>query len=272
MVVGACTGSDAHTVGIDAILNYKGFAGDKGLESYKWFEAYNLGAQVENEQLAERALALKADAVLVSQVITQRNCHKENAAAFIELASAPRLPREDGPPPRGPRIDQQARARARVRRRLRSGTKPGDVASFLVERLCAVPGAPQSERRLSARGAGRCALRGVALAAACSDAASTAAPDPSDAAADGARGQRGRGHRDGGALAATGYCDTIADGFVHSTCVVDASWPRTRRSAARSSPRRATRGTSRVTPRWRARASSLLRPRRRVAPRSPRWA
>ena len=52
MVVGACTGSDAHTVGIDAILNYKGYAGDKGLESYKGFEVYNLGAQVENDQLA----------------------------------------------------------------------------------------------------------------------------------------------------------------------------------------------------------------------------
>ena len=53
VVVGACTGSDAHTVGIDAILNYKGYAGDKGLESYKGFEVYNLGAhEVENAQLA----------------------------------------------------------------------------------------------------------------------------------------------------------------------------------------------------------------------------
>src|SRR5262249_46822632 len=34
VVVGACTGSDAHTVGIDAILNMKGYAGDKGLEAY----------------------------------------------------------------------------------------------------------------------------------------------------------------------------------------------------------------------------------------------
>ena len=32
VVVGACTGSDAHTVGIDAILNVKGYAGEKGLE------------------------------------------------------------------------------------------------------------------------------------------------------------------------------------------------------------------------------------------------
>ncbi|MCU0657589.1 MAG: cobalamin-dependent protein [Polyangiaceae bacterium] len=85
VVVGACTGSDAHTVGIDAILNYKGYAGDKGLESYKGFRAHNLGAQVENEELASRAAALGADAILVSQVIPPRNCHKENAAALIDL-------------------------------------------------------------------------------------------------------------------------------------------------------------------------------------------
>ncbi len=31
-VVGACIGTDAHTVGIDAILNLKGIAGEKGLD------------------------------------------------------------------------------------------------------------------------------------------------------------------------------------------------------------------------------------------------
>ena len=35
VVVGACIGTDAHTVGIDAILNIKGFAGEKGLEYYR---------------------------------------------------------------------------------------------------------------------------------------------------------------------------------------------------------------------------------------------
>ena len=48
MVLGACTGSDAHAVGIDAIMNMKGFAGDYGLERYPAFDARNLGAQVEN--------------------------------------------------------------------------------------------------------------------------------------------------------------------------------------------------------------------------------
>ena len=45
VVIGACTGSDAHAVGIDAIMNMKGFAGDYGLERYACFEAANLGAR-----------------------------------------------------------------------------------------------------------------------------------------------------------------------------------------------------------------------------------
>ena len=45
VVVGACIGTDAHTVGIDAILNIKGFAGEKGLEYYGEFEVHNLGAR-----------------------------------------------------------------------------------------------------------------------------------------------------------------------------------------------------------------------------------
>src|SRR5580658_8515877 len=135
IVVGACTGSDAHTVGIDAILNYKGYAGDKGLESYKGFEAYNLGAQVENDQLAARALALKADAILVSQVITQRNVHKENAAAFIALA------KRDGWRDSvillfgGPRVDHKLALEIGFDAGFGPGTKPGDVASYIVQAL-----------------------------------------------------------------------------------------------------------------------------------------
>jgi len=136
IVVGACTGSDAHTVGIDAILNYKGYAGDKGLESYKGFEAYNLGAQVSNDELAARARALAADAILVSQVITQRNCHKENAAAFAQL-----LVREGSRKNvvlllGGPRIDHQLALELGFDAGFGPGTKPADVASFLVDRLC----------------------------------------------------------------------------------------------------------------------------------------
>src|SRR5204863_9207048 len=87
-VVGACIGSDAHTVGIDAILNIKGFAGEKGLEYYRELKVVNLGAQVSVPQLVERARAEQADAVLVPPVVTQRDAHllttREMAAAFRE--------------------------------------------------------------------------------------------------------------------------------------------------------------------------------------------
>lgn len=135
VVVGACTGSDAHTVGIDAILNYKGISGDKGLESYKCFEAYNLGAQVENEALAERALALKADAVLISQVITQRNCHKENSLAFVELAKRQGFRDKMLLLLGGPRIDHKLGLELGFDAGFGPGTKPSDVAAFLVTKL-----------------------------------------------------------------------------------------------------------------------------------------
>jgi len=136
IVVGACTGADAHTVGIDAILNYKGYAGDKGLESYKGFEAYNLGAQVENEQLVARARALHADAILVSQVITQRNCHKENGAALIDMARREGWRNEVVMLFGGPRIDHKLALEIGFDAGFGPGTKPSDVASYLVTRLC----------------------------------------------------------------------------------------------------------------------------------------
>jgi beta-lysine 5,6-aminomutase beta subunit len=136
VVVGACTGSDAHTVGIDAILNLKGYAGDKGLESYKGFEVHNLGAQVENEQLAARALALRADAILVSQVITQRNCHKENGRALVQLLEHQGSRGDVVLLLGGPRVDETLARELGFDAGFGPGTKPSDVASYLVERIC----------------------------------------------------------------------------------------------------------------------------------------
>src|ERR1700684_640483 len=78
VVVGATIGTDARTVGIDAILNVKGHAGEKGLESYREIRVVNMGAQVAVPDLVARAAAEHADAVLVSQVVTQRDAHLSN--------------------------------------------------------------------------------------------------------------------------------------------------------------------------------------------------
>jgi len=88
VVVGASTGTDAHTVGIDAIMNRKGFAGHYGLERYEMIEAYNLGGQVPNEVLLQKAAEVNADVLLVSQTVTQKDIHIQNLTELIELAEA----------------------------------------------------------------------------------------------------------------------------------------------------------------------------------------
>jgi beta-lysine 5,6-aminomutase beta subunit len=136
VVVGACIGNDAHTVGIDAILNVKGFAGEKGLEYYRELKVVNLGAQVSVPQLVARARKERADAVLVSQVVTQRDAHllntREMSAAFNEAypkAARPLLVIG------GPRFDESQAAELGVDRIFTRGTTPADVASYLVETL-----------------------------------------------------------------------------------------------------------------------------------------
>lgn len=136
VVVGACIGTDAHTVGIDAILNIKGFAGEKGLEYYGEVAVHNLGAQVLVPDLVEAARALDADAVLVSQVVTQRDAHLHNtaemSAAFREAYPAGRRPLLVVG---GPRFDESAAADLGVDRIFGKGTTPGEVASYLVHAL-----------------------------------------------------------------------------------------------------------------------------------------
>jgi beta-lysine 5,6-aminomutase beta subunit len=135
VVVGACTGADAHTVGIDAILNMKGYSGDKGLEAYPWFSAHNLGAQVDNAALLARAEELGADAVLVSQVITQRDCHKENASDLMEQARRRATLRRTLFLLGGPRIDHALAQGLGFDAGFGPGTRPSQVASYIVGQL-----------------------------------------------------------------------------------------------------------------------------------------
>ena len=88
IVIGATTGTDAHTVGIDAIMNMKGFAGHYGLERYEMIEAHNLGSQVSNEEFIKRAIELKADVLLVSQTVTQKDIHVRNLTNLVDLLEA----------------------------------------------------------------------------------------------------------------------------------------------------------------------------------------
>jgi beta-lysine 5,6-aminomutase beta subunit len=145
VVVGACIGTDAHTVGIDAILNVKGHAGEKGLEYYREITVVNMGSQVSVEDLVARAAAEHADAVLVSQVVTQRDAHLTNTREMSAAFRAGLAPEGQQRRPLlvvgGPRFDPSAAHDLGVDKIFGRGTTPGEVASYLVHALAPVEGA-----------------------------------------------------------------------------------------------------------------------------------
>jgi beta-lysine 5,6-aminomutase beta subunit len=131
VVVGACTGTDAHTVGLDAILSMKGFAGDKGLEYYHEMRVHNMGAQVTPAEIVEAVNHGGADAVLISQVVTQREAHIHHLTEVREALEEAGL-RDDllligG----GPRFSPEQAGELGYDRIFTRGTKPSEVASYL---------------------------------------------------------------------------------------------------------------------------------------------
>lgn len=135
VVVGACTGTDAHTVGLDAILNMKGFHGDYGLERYSEFVVHNLGSQVPNEALVATAQAVGADAILVSQVVTQKNIHLGNLTQLVDLLEAERLRDQMILIAGGPRITHELAVELGFDAGFGPGTVPSEVAALVLQVL-----------------------------------------------------------------------------------------------------------------------------------------
>lgn len=134
-IIGACTGTDAHTVGIDAIMNMKGYNGEYGLERYPMVEAYNLGSQVENEEMVAKAIELNADAILVSQVVTQKDVHIPNLAQLVELLEAEGLRQKLILICGGPRISHELALELGYDAGFGPGTLAPDVASYVVQEM-----------------------------------------------------------------------------------------------------------------------------------------
>lgn len=134
-VAGACIGTDAHTVGIDAILNMKGYQGDYGLERYKMFEVYNLGSQVSPEELVRFAKENRIDALLASQVVTQKGSDVKNFTALVELLEAEGM--RDGIIllSGGPRMTNLLATELGYDAGFGRGTLPSEVAAFVATRM-----------------------------------------------------------------------------------------------------------------------------------------
>jgi beta-lysine 5,6-aminomutase beta subunit len=135
VVVGASTGSDTHSVGIDAMLNAKGFHGHCGLESYRCFVAYNLGSQVPNHALLAKAVEVGADAILVSQTVTQQGLHIGNLTELVEMAEAEGLRDDVVLVCGGARVTGELAKELGFDAGFSKGTYPYQLATFLVREL-----------------------------------------------------------------------------------------------------------------------------------------
>jgi beta-lysine 5,6-aminomutase beta subunit len=140
-VVGATIGSDAHTVGIDAIMNMKGYNQDYGLERYPEIDAYNLGAQVTCEELLQKALEVDADAILVSQTVTQKDAHIRNFTELIELLEAENVRNRFILVAGGPRVSHDLAVELGYDAGFGPETVPSEVASYLVNKILERKGA-----------------------------------------------------------------------------------------------------------------------------------
>ncbi|GAB1419692.1 B12-binding domain-containing protein [Bacteroidales bacterium] len=135
VVVGASTGTDAHTVGIDAIMNMKGYAGHYGLERYEMIDALNLGSQVPNEEFIAKAIEVKADVLLVSQTVTQKDVHIKNMIELVEMLEAENLRHKIILVCGGPRISHELAKELGYDAGFSLNSYADDVASYFVQEM-----------------------------------------------------------------------------------------------------------------------------------------
>ena len=135
VVIGASTGTDAHTVGIDAIMNMKGYAGHYGLERYEMIEALNMGSQVPNEEFIAKAIELNADALLVSQTVTQKDVHIKNLVELVEMLEAEGLRDKVILCCGGPRISHELAKELGYDAGFSMNSYSDDVASYIAQEM-----------------------------------------------------------------------------------------------------------------------------------------
>lgn len=135
VVVGASTGTDAHTVGIDAIMNMKGYAGHYGLERYEMIEALNMGSQVPNDEFIAKGLEMKADVLLVSQTVTQKDVHIKNLVELVEMLEAEGIRDKVILICGGPRISHELAKELGYDAGFGMNSYADDVASFIAQEM-----------------------------------------------------------------------------------------------------------------------------------------
>jgi beta-lysine 5,6-aminomutase beta subunit len=135
VVLGCALESDAHTVGLDAIFNMKGFAGDYGLERYHSVDARNLGAQVAVAEVVRQVRATRADAVLVSATVTQNEIHVRHLTDLVDMLEAEHLRDRVVLIAGGARVDHALAKELGYDAGFGPGTTASRVAAFLLDEM-----------------------------------------------------------------------------------------------------------------------------------------
>jgi beta-lysine 5,6-aminomutase beta subunit len=157
VVIGASTGTDTHSVGIDAMLNMKGFDGEYGLEAYRGFATHNLGSQVPNHVLVAKAMEVNADVILVSQTVTQQKLHVHNLTQLVDIVEAENIRKDILLVCGGPRISNELAKELGFDAGFSKGTYPNHLASYIVRELKLMLENQEAGRK-TAQGVVPCAL------------------------------------------------------------------------------------------------------------------
>jgi len=116
-------------------MNMKGFAGHYGLERYEMIEALNMGSQVPNEEFVAKAIEMKADVLLVSQTVTQKDVHIKNLTELVEILEAEGLRDKVILICGGPRISHELAKELGYDAGFGMNKYSDDVASFAAQEL-----------------------------------------------------------------------------------------------------------------------------------------
>ena len=98
-------------------------------------EALNMGAQVPCEELLKKAVEMNAEAILVSQTVTQKDAHIRNFTEMIELLEAEGLRDKFVLLAGGPRVTNDLAVELGYDAGFGPGTVPSHVGSFIATQL-----------------------------------------------------------------------------------------------------------------------------------------
>ena len=99
------------------------------------FDALNMGSQVPNEEFIAKAVELHADALLVSQTVTQKDVHIQNLTELIEMLEAEGLRDKLIVVCGGPRITHELAKELGYDAGFGANTYADDVASYIAQEL-----------------------------------------------------------------------------------------------------------------------------------------